>query len=228
MVSRKRSAAGKRTAHGALAATGQTIAFEPCADGVRPAPQGAAAPVERRIDGTVTPEGAAELARMRWEVARQPDFGDRTQPWMPPAPELEPFDGARRDLLTQRRREIHELTGAVDSGVGAQLRAWSYIHAAGEYWASRFFGTGDPEAFDRMVRAFKAASTEDAKLRDAAAWAADAKPQQSQTSRALAGILAAAQSAPAAPAPVETTSGTPHDQTRSEGPSGASTTRKSE
>ncbi|HEY3234537.1 MAG TPA: hypothetical protein VGJ84_07460 [Polyangiaceae bacterium] len=148
---------------------------EPCADGVRPAPANTAAPVERRTNGTVTPVGAAELARMRWEAERIPDFGDRTQPWMPPADALAPFDDARRDLLAQRRTEIHELTGAVDSGLGAQLRAWAYIHAAGEYWASKFFGTGDPEAFQRMVSAFKASSTEDAKLRDAAAWAAEAR-----------------------------------------------------
>lgn len=165
----------RRAAHGALAASGETVAFEPCADGVRPAPVGSAAPVERREDGTVTPAGAAELARMRHESAKLPDFGDRTQPWMPPAADLAPFDEARRDLLTQRRRELHELTGGVDSGVGAQLRAWAYIHAAGEYWASKFFGTGDPDAFDRMVRAFRSASTEDAKLRDAAAWAAEAR-----------------------------------------------------
>ncbi|MET0793947.1 MAG: hypothetical protein ABW061_20675 [Polyangiaceae bacterium] len=155
---------------------GERKVWENVPDGVRSAPAGAAAPVERREDGTVTPAGAAELARMRHEAAKLPDFGDRTQPWMPPAAELEPFDGARRDLLTQRRREIHALTGAVDSGVGAQLRAWAYIHAAGEYWASKFFGTGDPDAFQRMVNAFKAASTEDAKLRDAAAWAAAARP----------------------------------------------------
>lgn len=171
-----------RAAHGNAAAHGETLVAEPVADGVRPAPEGAAAPVERREDGTVTPEGAAELARMRWEAARQPDFGDRTTPWLPPSGELAPFDEARKDLLTQRRREIHELTGAVDSGVGAQLRAWAYIHAAGEYWASRFFASGDAEAFGRMVQAFKASSTEDAKLRDAAAWAANVRLQAEDNS----------------------------------------------
>jgi hypothetical protein len=169
---------GWRTPHGRAAELGQTKVFEPVADGPRPVPIGAAAPIERRDDGTFTSEGARAAVRRRQEVEKLPDFGDRTQPWMPPATELEPFDGARRDLLTQRRQEIHELTGAVDSGVGAQLRAWAYIHAAGEYWASRFFGTGDHEAFERMVRAFKAASTEDAKLRDAAAWAAAARANQ--------------------------------------------------
>lgn len=164
-----------RTAHGTLAESGETKAAEPCADGVRPVPDGAAARVERREDGTVTAAGAKELARLSAEARNAPDFGEKTQPWMPPLTELKPFDDARKDLLKQRRTELHEYTGAVDSGVGAQLRAWTYIHAAGEYWASKFFGTGDPDAFDKMVRAFKAASTEDAKLRDAAAWAAAAR-----------------------------------------------------
>lgn len=164
-----------RPAHGAHAAGGATLACEPVADGVRPAPVGSAAPVERREDGTVTPAGAAELARMAAEARRMPDFGERAAAWLPPAAELAPFDGARRDLLAQRRAEVHALTGAVSSGVGAQLRAWAYIHAAGEYWASRFFATGDREAFESMVRAFRAASTEDAKLRDCAAWEAESR-----------------------------------------------------
>lgn len=172
---------GWRSAHGNLAGGGETHAFEPVADGVRPVPEGSAAPVERRDDGTVTAAGAAELARLRWEAAKIPDFGERTAPWLPPAPELAPFDDARKDLLGQRRGEIHEYTGAVDSGIGAQLRAWAYIHAAGEYWASKFFASGDAEAFERMVRAFKAASTEDAKLRDAAAWAANARKAANPT-----------------------------------------------
>jgi hypothetical protein len=110
-------------------------------------------------------------------VQKLPDFAGRTAPWLPPSDALKPFDEARQDLLKQRRKEIHELTGGVDSGVGAQLRAWAYIHAAGEYWASQFFSTGDGEAFGKMVSAFKASSTEDAKLRDAAAWAAKARPR---------------------------------------------------
>jgi hypothetical protein len=165
----------RRAAHGALAATGATIAFEPCADGVRPVPPGVAAPIARREDGTVTPEGAAELARRGWEARRQPNFNDSAAPWLPPAEELAPFDGARKDLLSQRRDEICTITGGVSSGVGAQLRGWTYMHAAGEYWASQFFATGDPDAFERMVRAFKAASTEDCKLRDAAVWEAQAR-----------------------------------------------------
>lgn len=164
-----------RSAHGKAAQHGATKVAEPCADGVRPVPPDAAAPVERRGDGTVTAAGAAELARRRWELAKLPDFNDSTAPWMPPADALKPFDDARKDLLTQRRSELTEVTGSVSAGVGAQLRGWAYMHAAGEYWASQFFASGDAKAFDNMVKAFKASSTEDAKLRDAAVWEAEAR-----------------------------------------------------
>lgn len=178
---------GWRTPHGAAKKSGAEKVFEPVPDGVRPAPIGSADPLERRNNGTFTPQGAAAAARMRHEAAKVPDFGDRTMPWLPPSSELEPFDAARQDLLRQRRKELHESTGAVSSGVGAMLRAWAYIHSAGEYWASEFYATGDPQAFQRMVGAFKASSTEDAKLRDAAAWEAQARQ------RANPGLSATAQ-----------------------------------
>lgn len=171
-----------RSAHGTAAKTGATKVAEPVADGVRSVPDGAAAPVKRRRNGTVTPEGAAELARMRHEASKVPDFGSKARPWLPPAKALKPFDDARQELLRKRREEIHTMTGAVSAGVGAQLRAWAYIQAAGEFWASKFFSESDPDAFARMVSAFKAASTEDAKLRDAAAWEAKARQQSNPKS----------------------------------------------
>jgi hypothetical protein len=182
-MARRRNAApvprvgGWRAAHGAAAKGGATKVFEQVADGVRPAPPGAADPVERRSDGTVSPAGAAVLARMRWEAEKLPDFGDNAAPWLPPSEDLAPFDGARRELLAQRRAEVHAMTGAVSSGVGAMLRGWAYLHAAAEYWSSQFFATGDPKAFEQMCRAIKAASGEDARLRDAAAWEAAARPR---------------------------------------------------
>ncbi len=166
----------KRAAHGALAATGVTSTWESTpSDEVRAAPVGSAAPVDRREDGTVTPAGAAELARRRWEAARMPDFGDKAAPWMPPSAELAPFDGARKDLLMQRRDELATMTGAVSSGVGAKLRGWAYVHAAGEYWGAQFFATGDAKAYHNMVGAFRAASVLEDQARDAAAWEAQAR-----------------------------------------------------
>lgn len=166
----------KRTAHGNAAALGATGVWEATpSDEVRTPPHGSAEPVERRVDGTVTPAGAAVLARRRHELAKLPNFADGTEPWMPPAPELAPFDGARKELLGQRWDELATMCGGVSSGVGAKLRGWSYMHAAGEYWAARFFATGDPEAFDCMVRAFKSASTAEDQARDAAAWEATAR-----------------------------------------------------
>jgi hypothetical protein len=152
--------------------------FEPLADGVRPVPEGSAAPVARRTDGTVTPEGARELAKRRWEAERLPDFGDSAAPWLPPCEELAPFDGARKELLRQRRDELATMTGGLDSGAGAVLRLWAYLHAAAEFWASQFFSTGDPAAFEAMTRACKAASAEEAKARDAAAWSAEHRPRR--------------------------------------------------
>jgi hypothetical protein len=69
------------------------------------------------------------------------------------------------------------------------LRGWAYLHAAAEYWASRFFATGDRKAFDAMTQAFRAASAEDAKARDAAAWEASAR-QQSEAARAQTALRA--------------------------------------
>jgi hypothetical protein len=110
-----------------------------------------------------------------------PNFGDKAEPWMPPSTELAPFDVARKDLLLQRWDELSTLSGGVSSGVGAKLRGWSFMHAAGEYWAAKFFATGEPESFERMTRAFKAASTAEDQARDAAAWEAAARKASGAT-----------------------------------------------
>jgi hypothetical protein len=106
-----------------------------------------------------------------------PDFGDKTAPWMPPSSELAPFDTARKDLLLQRWDELSTMCGGVSSGVGAKLRGWSFMHAAGEYCAAKFFASGDADAFERMTRAFKAASTAEDQARDAAAWEAKVRKE---------------------------------------------------
>ncbi|HMI85125.1 MAG TPA: hypothetical protein VK550_13580 [Polyangiaceae bacterium] len=170
--------ARKRAAHGKAAELGATTVWEATpSNEVRAVPPDAAAPVERRDNGTVTAAGAVELARKRWEAARMPDFGDKATPWMPPSAELAPFDGARKDLLLQRWDELSTMCGGVSSGTGAKLRGWSFMHAAGEYWAAKFFSSGDRTAFEFMVRAFKAASTAEDQARDAAAWEASTRPR---------------------------------------------------
>lgn len=173
-----------RRAHGNATKVGRQRdrVFEVTPDGVQPVPPGAAEPHGRRPDGTVTAEGAAMLARRRWELDRMPDFGDSAAPWLPPAADLAPYDQARRELLVQRRDEIAKMTGGVSSGVGAALRGWAYLHAAAEYWAAKFFA-GDANAFEPMTRAVKAASAEDARVRDAAAWEAKSRPQLSPRER---------------------------------------------
>lgn len=163
--------ARRRTAHGKAASLGALTVWENTpSDEVRAAPAGGAAPHATREDGRFTPETAREAARRRWALANMPDFADGTAPWMPPSTELKPFDNARQDLLLQRWDELTKATGAVSSGVGAKLRGWAAVHAGAEYWAATFFATGDPEAYERMVRGFRAASTAEDQVRDAAAW----------------------------------------------------------
>ena len=112
-----------------------------------------------------------------------PNFSDGVAPWMPPLAELAPFDDAREDLLLQRWEELTAICGQVSSGTGAKLRGWSFMHAAGEYYAARFFATGDPQAFECMVRAFKAASVAEDQARDACAWESSSRPRENPLAR---------------------------------------------
>jgi hypothetical protein len=112
-----------------------------------------------------------------------PDFADGTAPWMPPCAELAPFDGARQDLLLQHWEELSGITGPVSSGVGAKLRGWAAMHAGAEYWAAKFFATGDGEAYQRMLQGFRAASVAEDQARDAAAWEAATRPHENQIAR---------------------------------------------
>lgn len=156
----------KRTAHGNGA--GAVIAYEaPQTDELRPAPPGAAAPVERRTNGTVTRDGAKELARMRWEAAATPDFASRELERVP-APDFAPFDKARREYLSQRRKELHEQTGGVSAAVGATLRGEAWLTSLGEYYATVAASELDHEAADRALRFLSKASIERAKAWDLA------------------------------------------------------------
>lgn len=167
--------ARKRTAHGTAAAGGATIVFEATpTDELRPAPEGSAAPVERRDDGTITSAGAAELARMRWEAARMPDFAERELEKVP-APEFAPFDRARREYLSVRRQEMHVRTGGVSASVGATLRGEAWLTAFAEYYSTVASSTLDHEAAERALRFITKASTERAKAWDTAVIEAESR-----------------------------------------------------
>lgn len=158
----------RRRAHGAAAAAGATIVYEPVpSDELRAAPPEAAAPVERRPDGSVTSAGAAELARMRWEVARLPDFAERELDVVP-AESFAPFDRGRRELIVQRRRELSEATGGVSCAVGTMIRGAAWMTAFAEHWAAEASRTGDAAAADRAARFFRLASVEHVKALDVA------------------------------------------------------------
>jgi hypothetical protein len=185
----------KRKAHGNAANGGATIVFEvPPTDELRPAPAGSAAPVERRGDGTVTPQGAAELARMRWEAERMPDFAERELDVVP-ADAFAPFDRARREYLSHRRQELHTATGGVSAGVGGTLRGEAWLVAIGEYYATVAATTLDGKAADRAARFLQSASIERAKAWDLATLeararvddeGADLRRQQAEFQRKLA------------------------------------------
>jgi hypothetical protein len=164
----------KRTIHGKAARRRTGTTWENTrSDEVRAAPRGAGEPPAPRDNGRFTRESAREAAKRRWYLANRPDFGDGVAPWMPPADALAPFDQARQDLVLQRWDELTQApTGPVDSGVAAKLRGWGAMHAGAEYWAARFFATGDPVAYELMLRGFRAASIAEDQARDAAAWAA--------------------------------------------------------
>jgi hypothetical protein len=165
----------RRTAHGNAAKHGATVVFETTpTDELRPAPEGSAAPVERRENGTVTPEGAAELARMRWEAAKMPDFAERELDVVP-AEDFAPFERARREYLSHRRKELHESTGGVSAAVGGTLRGEAWLVALGEYYATVAATTLDGKAADRAAKFLQGASIERAKAWDLAVLEATAR-----------------------------------------------------
>lgn len=167
----------KRTPHGMLADTGATLTYEsPATDELRPVAPDSAAPVERRTNGTVTPAGASELARMRWEAAKTPDFAERELDRVP-APDFAPFDKARKDYLGQRRRELHERTGGVSCAVGATLRGEAWLTAFGEYYATVAASEMDHESAERALKFLSKASIERAKAWDIAQVESDSRPR---------------------------------------------------
>lgn len=193
MVRQPTTGAGRfAPARGRQAELGETMTFDSVPDGVRPALPDCAAPVERRDDGTVTPAGAAELARMRWEAERMPNYAERELEYIP-AEAFRPFDAGRRDLLRVERQQLHEAHGAVTAAVGTILRGAVWMTSFAEYWATEAAKTGDPKAAERAARLFQRASMERAKTWELARASAASRPQQ--LNPVLAAIEAAGRAA---------------------------------
>src|SRR5690606_18549360 len=115
-------------------------------------------------------------ARLRWEAAKVPNFAERELTFVP-APDFQPFEIARKDMLSTRRKELHESTGGVSAGVGATLRGEAWLTSFAEYWAKVGAETGDPDAMERAMRFFKSASGERARAWDMASIEAKARPK---------------------------------------------------
>jgi hypothetical protein len=182
-------ATGRRKAHGTAAEHGATIVFEtPPTDELRPVPADAAAPIDRRGNGTFTPAGAAAAARRRAELAKLPDFAEGELEFVS-LPDFAPFDAARRELTTQEGSALATNTGGLSRTVWTIVRGAGWITAFAEYWATEAAKTGDPEAAERASRFFARASIERVKAEDLAAREAESRPRsQTATQAALARI----------------------------------------
>lgn len=167
-----------RTAHGNSAKGGQTLTWEtPPSDEQRTAPDGAAAPIERRGNGTFTTEGAKAAGRRRAAMAERPDFADRELEFIP-AETFRPFEDARRGLLSGAGGEVFEATGGVSRRVWAILRGAAWLTSFGEFWATEAAKTGSGDAADRAARLLSKASVEYQKAWDAACVEAEARPKR--------------------------------------------------
>lgn len=179
----------KRNAHGKTARSKTGPVYESVGtDELQSPPPGSADPLERRRDGTLTSEGARAAARLRWEAAKMPDFAAKELGFVA-SEDFAPFDAARRDMLSVRRRELHEQTGGVSAGVGATLRGEAWLTAFAEYWATVAARTGDGEAMERAARFFKAASGERARAFDMASTEATARKNSPLGAADLASIF---------------------------------------
>lgn len=165
----------RRTAHGTAAANGATLVYEsPATDELRPLAPAVAEPIEKRTNGTFTPEGAKVAARRRWELAKRPDFA-KTELEFVPSKAFTPFDDARRKLTFERGTELAQLTGGLSRAVWTMVRGAAWLTAFAEFWAVEAAKTGSAEAAERAGRFFRQASMENAKALDIAAHEATAR-----------------------------------------------------
>jgi hypothetical protein len=153
-------------AHGALAKTGETMAFVAVPDGVRPAERVSPAPQVNPNGKPFTRETARSAALRRWELAKVPDFA-RQELDFNATEEFAPFEDARREKLKSKLDEALETFRVPPSGGATTVaRGWAWLVSFGEFYATRAATTGSDEDADRAGRFFKAASIELAKFHE--------------------------------------------------------------
>jgi hypothetical protein len=203
---------GWRKPHGNAAKLGASLVWEtPPSDEQRPAPEGASVAIGRRSNGTFTSDGARVAARLRDELAKLPDFAEGELEFAA-LPAFQPFDAARRGLLSGCGSELFTATGGASRRVWAILRGAAWLTSFGEYWATEAARTGDGKAADRAASFLSKASVEYQKAWDAACVEAEgrkaANPGASHAAALAAFSRPAPVTKPAAPAALDTT-GTP-------------------
>lgn len=164
-----------RKAHG-TAGKRQSLVWENTpVDELAPAPALPTTDKRQGRDGKgriTSSEKARELARLR---QIKPDF---VRVEVVCAPDFEPFNRRRQELVRHRVAEVHAMFNGVSAGVGSMLRAWGWAVAFGEYLAHKAAQTGNPELMDQSGRALARASVELAKAYELAGKEAAARPRR--------------------------------------------------
>jgi hypothetical protein len=112
---------------------------------------------------------------MRWALAKVPDFAKRELEFTPSA-SFEPFNQARKDLLSARISELLDQYGTVSPAVVTVLRGWSWLVAFAEHAAVIAVRDDDTKAEERAHRYFRSASLELAKAYELQRVESKAKP----------------------------------------------------
>jgi hypothetical protein len=142
---------------------------------------------------------ARELARLRHI---KPDF---VRVDVAAAPEFEPFNRRRKELVRKRVSELHAMYGDCSAGVGMILRAWGWATAFGEFMASKAAETADLDLMAQSGQVLARASVELAKAYELAGKEAASRPRENPRDRIAREIreqkAAAARAALPAPNP---------------------------
>ena len=212
-----------RGAHGAARKGGRIVASETLpADELPSASGGDTARRDRGPDGRFAPGNSIARAKKvrsgpRGALAELEAKGD-------PAARASVNWGRRYG--SHRRAELTRAHGFLSAGVATIVESAADLMADARYWRARGVAEGNPDHYRLAAQLMAQARGCERDAWELASREAAARPAPDPVRAFLEAkrLLAAS----AAPEPVETTAGTPQDQTRSQGPSGASTTRKSE